>query len=527
MKIIKLERDMKNKIFNFGNKSIVILFNFFFIPIVYFAIVSKNIVLGDNTFFGTSTTWVSLIFILGIICLILLVVVFEKIRYLLWKIIIKYDYITAYCLFFIAIVIQIFFIHYFHPAIGFDAGAIHAALTNTTDAEIRAYYSLNSNNLPILLLQHELTKIFSTNSWLFFDLITLVLVDTSALFNILSVSIIDKKKVPTAIYIHALWLMIFPMISVPYTDTWVLPFVAFYILNYCIIAFGEVSLLIKVIATLFLGAGVTCAYLMKPSSIIGFIAIILVELVYIFYHKNREENKKRVRKKIGFYFILFLFSSLFTYCFVNNILVNQTYIRIDRSRTNPPIHFISMGVSGEGGYNAKDALAMAQLPTKAARVKYSEDKLKERIKNKGVFGYIKFLVQKHSNNTSDGTFSWVKEGNFIAKNQPKTSDGKISKILKSFFYLYGNNIADFRFIAQLWWCAILILIALGWNEKEKFIQVLRLTLVGGFLFLLIFEGGRSRYLIQFLPIILILATLLQQSSIRNIKSIIKWTKLLG
>ncbi|OXE60580.1 hypothetical protein ADH69_08455 [Limosilactobacillus reuteri] len=37
--------------------------------------------------------------------------------------------------------------------------------------------------------------------------------------------------------------------------------------------------------------------------------------------------------------------------------------------------------------------------------------------------------------------------------------------------------------------------------------VIKLTILGGFIFLLLFEGGRSRYLIQFLPYLITLSSL--------------------
>lgn len=93
------------------------------------------------------------------------------------------------------VVWQIIFVLNVHPPIGFDAGAIHDALSNTTSPEIIDYYSLNYNNVPILLAQHGLVTIFHTKSWLFVDLITLLFVDISALLNIFSVMIVDRKRI--------------------------------------------------------------------------------------------------------------------------------------------------------------------------------------------------------------------------------------------------------------------------------------------------------------------------------------------
>ncbi|MCT7719875.1 MAG: hypothetical protein N5847_01815, partial [Lactobacillus crispatus] len=58
-------------------------------------------------------------------------------------------------------------------------------------------------------------------------------------------------------------------------------------------------------------------------------------------------------------------------------------------------------------------------------------------------------------------------------------------------------------------------------QKGGFIiQTLRMALVGGFIFLLLFEGGRSRYLVQFLPIILILTALSADTAKYNLDKIL-------
>ncbi|KRL52225.1 hypothetical protein [Lacticaseibacillus manihotivorans] len=47
-------------------------------------------------------------------------------------------------------------------------------------------------------------------------------------------------------------------------------------------------------------------------------------------------------------------------------------------------------------------------------------------------------------------------------------------------------------------------------------------MVGGFMFLLLFEGGRSRYLIQYLPVLLIQASLSLKPAIFRIRRLFTW-----
>ncbi|KLD59856.1 hypothetical protein WP50_14995, partial [Lactiplantibacillus plantarum] len=74
--------------------------------------------------------------------------------------------------------------------------------------------------------------------------------------------------------------------------------------------------------------------------------------------------------------ILMLESAGLTYHYTNQAIQNQTYIKIDKSRSIPAIHFMAMGVYGTGGYSEKQAIQMAVLPTKAQKTAYSIKMLK-------------------------------------------------------------------------------------------------------------------------------------------------------
>jgi hypothetical protein len=64
------------------------------------------------------------------------------------------------------------------------------------------------------------------------------------------------------------------------------------------------------------------------------------------------------------------------------------------------------------------------------------------------------------------------------------------------------------------------ILLLGFRQQDFLENTLRLGIIGGFIFLLLFEGGRSRYMIQFLPMILIMTIMTFNTSILKIKNII-------
>lgn len=507
------------KLFKFGNQSLNWLFNGFFFLTLFFAVTSPNIILGDNLKTGAGTTVFTAFCLIIIAAVIIGLITYQDFRDWTYQTFVVKKISIAGLLLGAVVVWQIIFVLNVHPPIGFDAGAIHDALSNTTSPEIIDYYSLNYNNVPILLAQHGLVTIFHTKSWLFVDLITLLFVDISALLNIFSVMIVDRKRIGAALYIHALWLALFPMIIVSYSDTWVLPMVSGYLFFYCVLSQKRFKLCVRGLAGIGFGVAVMAAYFMKPSAIIGAIAIALIEILFKLKKRKKETNKNVFLKlALPLVTVLALGISYFT---LNQKITNQTYIASYSTRHIPAIHFISMGVSGDGGYNPKDALEMAKITTVKGRAEYSKKILVKRLKKMGMWGYIQFLFKKQRNNTADGTFAWVKEGHFINENPIPNTSG-FAGTLRSFVYLYGKNLGDFRFLAQLWWIILLILIAFGWRDQRKISQVMRLTILGGFLYLLIFEGGRSRYLIQFLPAFLILATLVYDQTFDYFKRIYRW-----
>ena len=82
----------------------------------------------------------------------------------------------------------------------------------------------------------------------------------------------------------------------------------------------------------------------------------------------------------------------------------------------------------------------------------------------------------------------------------------------------GANLHNYQFLAQLWWISVVVILAFSWQAEGPIIQSLRLGIIGAFLYLLIFEGGRRRYIIQFLPMFLVMWSLVFGRTIDTIKT---------
>ncbi|MDD2214439.1 MAG: hypothetical protein PHR21_07895 [Oscillospiraceae bacterium] len=476
--------------------------------------------LGDNAATGMSTT----LFSTGLVILLLLILtvffVGVHLRQRFWAGVRRHAFLGAAVLFILAACFQVLLILKVHPGIGWDVDAIHMAVIDPQDPDLETYFSMYPNNVLILLLQHKLADWFQTQSWLFFDLLTLVLVDLSVWLNVAVIGILKPQLTAVALALQSLFLLVFPYIMVPYTDAWVLPLVSLYLLGYCLVKQPRFMVPVRGLGLILFGFGSVATYYMKPSAIIPLIAIGMNEAWRLLRRLIKQRGRFPLRRlgaaaltglAIGVAFAL-------PAKLLGQAVNQQSYIEVDPDLAIPAVHYLSMGVSGTGGYNAADALKMAELQTVEERVQYSLETWKQRLQDKGVLGYLSFLLQKQVSNTADGSLAWLKEGSFMQGVEEPTYGG-LTGLLQSFLYLYGNHVQDFRFAAQLFWVFLLSLIFWACKERDFWIQTLRLSLLGGFLFLLLFEGGRSRYMIQFLPVLLLLAVLSAPASFRQLRSI--------
>ena len=511
---------MKKKIFSLGNATILILFYLLFGVTYLSAILSDNFTIGDNLKRGTTTTLGLLVFISIILLFISLIYFLPKVKKAVVFVFKQHKNITSIGLFVLLVLLQFLFVTVFHPKIGWDPSALINTLDHVDDVNNRAYFSLNSNNLPILLFMSFLSNVFQLKTWLFFDYLTIVMVDLSIIFSVATSYMIDRRYFAVSLYIHILVFGFFPWIVIPYTDTWVLPFVSAFLFFYFsakkVTKLWQKNILMTLFALLVCGT-----YFIKPSAIIPAIAIGLIEALSLF--KEKRVLLSEVLKKTSTVLIV-MFSFICLYTITQNKIEHQTLIHVNRERAIPAVHFMNMGISGDGGYNAQDTLKMGELATKSEKIEYSKQMYVKRLKKLGGIGYFHFIIQKQINNTADGSFAWGKEGHFIQGDQIPKSHG-LKGVLENHLYIYGKNVANFRFIAQFIWLIILSCIFFGWHNKSQATQTIRLGITGAFLFLLLFEGGRSRYIIQFLPLFLLGASLLVNDSKQIIKKIIDATLL--
>ncbi|EKK20424.1 hypothetical protein [Fructilactobacillus florum] len=449
----------------------------------------------------------------GLILAILALIIFKT---RLWKLIKEHQNIFIAILIFLALVWQIVVIKSTSAPIGWDVGSIHGSLFDPKSASI--YLSQNPNNTFLFFFQYLILKYFNASpTWLNVNFINLICFDLSLLINVFSVRLLKKDAVKPLIIIQAVLMFSFIQIIVPYSDVMVLPFVSLIILGFAILKKTKTNTA-KISGLLTFSLASLTAYLMKPSAIIVTIAILIGFFLQFLQIKFTKKNV------LTYGLSLFIFLAIFIIGVksFNTFTYHNDFVIIQKDKGQPVNHFISMGITGTGGWSAEQGrVTYTILKTTRERSSYSNKIIKKRLKEQGIFGMIQFFIAKNYSNTSDGSFGWYRGDG------PYTDTSKPTKnLMQNIYYQNGKYYNDYKLIVQVLWILLLSLIILGIGYLSEFSQILRLGALGGLTFLLIFEGGRSRYLIQFLPMFLMLATLSFGSAkimIKNINATIKST----
>lgn len=120
---------------------------------------------------------------------------------------------------------------------------------------------------------------------------------------------------------------------------------------------------VKYCLLLFIGIGLAWCFLMKPSSIIFFIAFSCIKVLQLLLVNRNKQSI--VKLTVVALFLLTGFASAY-YSF-QFFVEKQTITEIDKEQAKPWTLFVMMGLTGTGGYNDADTQAVNQLPTQEAK----------------------------------------------------------------------------------------------------------------------------------------------------------------
>ncbi len=357
--------------------------------------------------------------------------------------------------------------------------------------KINEYLSKNPNNAFFFFIMYAWSAFGNLlsdglgNDWYFWQFLNIIVIDIGIYFLYLTAQTYFSKNTGIIAMIMAvLTLGLSGWLLVPYTDTFAFTITA--ILLYLLMK-RDIQ---RKYDPILLGFLLCMGYLIKPSLLIPYIAFIIIRIC-----------TRQIKWKDSIITLLCFFLGFFGYQYQ---LANQDIIVLDPDQSKPWALFVMMGLKDDGGYNYDDTIYIRNAGDTEAGNELALQVIRDRLTDYGLAGYTKFLWSKQQYNTKSGTFSMGADGSgLLSMNVPQTG---LRHYLRSIYFPDGSRHHLGQFVAQMIWCVV-IFTALCVPRYGKKISFLKLTIIGLFVFLLMFEAGRSRYLIQQLPTFLLLSSL--------------------
>lgn len=425
----------------------------------------------------------------------------------------KYKFLLVSCILFVFFIIQIIVANELKVTPSWDFGGnFNAASKQALSGSFLDLNHLYPNNYFLI---YFLTFIYNISAFLgYTDFLTLSII-INIIFIDLSILLVYLCIKKILGFNYAFFALLLCVLSSPfvtytpifYSDTlsMFVPVLMFYL---CINISKENSLLKNIIFLICLGLVTFVGYKIKASILVALVAIFIYWLF-----KNIEFKEKLFN--IGVV-IISLMMLMVGYNFTEKIILKHSVNANDNPF--PYTHWIMMGLNDErgiyGGYYLEDVMATT---ASTDRVKFNVDVIKKRISERGIGGNIDFYTRKILDAWSDGTYyapvKLMREpinNSFLHKVVLPTE-----KYFDYFFYITtGFTIA--MYIIMFLSCFMDLKNGLSKVNKKI---LLRCMLLGIWLFLLLWEN-RSRYLVNFIPIMIILTTI----SLADIISLFKLNK---
>lgn len=167
-------------------------------------------------------------------------------------------------------------------------------------------------------------------------------------------------------------------------------------------------------------------------------------------------------------------------------------------RSFPLVHWVAMGFSGNGGFDAELVMENQRLETTEEISENSIKYIKKTMEEYTLPTFLKHLYFKHKYNWGDGTLSYDSRINALTK----------PAALSKFFI--GSKADVMYLYCQIMWTSLHIMcllfaISILRKKQSKYTALLSLSMVGAYFFYMIWEA-KPIYASPFMPLIIALAT---------------------
>lgn len=393
------------------------------------------------------------------------------------------------------------------------AVVITGALEMIEDQSISNYLTRNPNNLPMFLYARALYRLFGTASlWVLQALGMLYINGTAYILYRTGRDFFSQQVADILFTLYLLLLGFSPYVIQTYTDITSLPFLA-----------GQLYLMVALLkeerkvtqGLCLLGILTAIASIFRPTALVIVIAFAL--LLFL-----RGKWRRFIR-----YMAVFVSSFSVMFAGLTYGIHHQQEVKIvhDETLAKGLTTFINLGLtySGTNQEDMKEGLLVYIDPEKhddynnGMFAKENEIKeIKRRLRNYTPVTFARHLQYKLVMTLYDGSLNWLyrkpedEKTPLVSPLYKYTKENRLAEVIRQSVIQYdGDYYHYYRGIKQLVWLVVALgLFAAVWRYRsDETINFLSLAIFGGLLFLMIFEGGKTRYLLQFFPQILLLSSL--------------------
>lgn len=300
-------------------------------------------------------------------------------------------------------------------------------------------------------------------------------------------------------------------VPITYTDTVSMPFVllAFYLFLLMIDTSKTTLRKRLIIAGLF---AVTIFFGFNIKATVGILLVAI--LIYCLLTFNKK-YLKLFSAYTGIFVIVFVPLTLL-YSWEQSRLLDDTLIV-------PKTHWVMMGLNdGEftGGWNRSDwdmtYRAMGDGATSQELQSMHLEEIKNRLSDYGFGGYVGFTAKKIAYTWGDGTYTVSDQLNKLPVRpdslafQVFAKDGQYNNI----YIIFAHAVQVYMLVVLLWGGCVSI-------KKKNVTLVLKLVVIGVFLFFMVWETT-SRYLLNYLPLFVVLTVYMTHYITQGRHFMIKW-----
>lgn len=371
------------------------------------------------------------------------------------------------------------------------------------------YYSLCPNNVPITFVLYKLFSLADSikgfpyvNDFLWVIVIC-ALVSIAGYLTCITVKKISKSFSVTIItfilYVGCVGFT--PWKTVPYTDMFSILFPILCINLYVFGYYSERKWKKYVLWFLIFSIGFI-GTLIKPTVFIVPIAIALSEVIQGAFHWS--EKWKELLIKIALIVV-----ALIMYSGIKSFVYKDVGYEQNKEIQLTAMHYLMMGLNEDstGSFAAGDVAISGNVPLLEDRTDKQIEVIRERLEEKGFGGYLNFLLRKMVMTFNDGTFGWGREGVYTNNVYPVYSDGAYVHFVQKVFVPELEYSSYFNTYSQTIWLLIIFCIpgfCLMEKQKKEVCLSILVSVVGVIFYLMLFEA-RARYLICFLPILILMS----------------------